>query len=171
MPKKIPVTSDNKAAFSCPQCSWAKSVDVTKYLHVEKEIRLKIRCKCGHTYTVALDRRKFFRKGTDFYGTYVKVRFSGTVYQEKTGVVGQMTVTDLSRGGLRFQVKGKMNLASGDTVQMEFHLDDRNRSRIRKRGNVRSAADSSVGVEFTMVDPTDSSDAAIGYYLFAHCKG
>ncbi len=168
MMKKIPVSADNTASFMCPKCSWSKAVDVTKYLEEKKEIRLKIRCKCSHVYTVALDRRKFFRKDTDLYGTFMKVSISGTFLQEKTGIFGEMTVTDLSRGGLRFKVPGKPALEVGDAVRMEFHLDDLNRSRIRKRGTVMSIGDLFAGIQFSSLDPSDSSDTAIGYYLFSH---
>jgi len=74
---------------------------------------------------------------------------------------------NLSREGMRFQTIGKVLLKPGDQIRLEFHLDDRNRSRIRKRAVVKSVTGSEVGAQFATVDPTDASDVAIGFYLLS----
>jgi len=157
----------NMTTLICPKCGWTKTIDGEKYLHVEKAIRIKVRCRCGHVYVAMLDRRKSHRKNTDLYGTFVKTRLPGTYISEKDGITGEATIVNLSREGVRFQVAGKMRFQPEDQVRMEFHLDDRNRSRIGKRVIVKSIQGSEVGAQFATVDPTDSSDVAIGFYLLS----
>ncbi|PIP35601.1 MAG: hypothetical protein COS92_06925 [Desulfobacterales bacterium CG07_land_8_20_14_0_80_52_14] len=167
MEVKFHVDKNNIATLVCPKCNWTKTIDTTKYLGAEKEIKLRIRCRCENTYIAVLDRRKSHRKDTDFYGTFVKTHLPGTYISEKDGLTGETTIVNLSREGMRFQTIGKVLLKPGDQIRLEFHLDDRNRSRIRKRAVVKSVTGSEVGAQFATVDPTDASDVAIGFYLLS----
>jgi|GEM_PF-278565 len=196
------IGKNNLATLVCPRCAWARRIDATKYLGEGKKIKIKVRCRCETTYIAVLDRRKFHRKETDLYGTYVKlepsrqkemdtpekkksvfreapsnplqkaeiagsvsVNLSGTYTSVKDSYTGEAIIVNLSREGLRFKTKKNPPLKPGDLILIEFHLDDGNRSRIRKRAVVKSVTDTSVGVQFTRVDPTDASDVAIGFYL------
>ncbi len=159
------VGKNNMATLICPNCAWTKTIDATKYLDEGKKIKIKVRCRCGITYIAMLDRRKFHRKETDLYGTFVTVNLPGTYTSVKDGHTGEALIVNLSREGLRFMTDVKALLKPDDHIRIEFHLDDRNRSRIRKRAVVKSVTDTSVGVQFTRVDPTDASDVAIGFYL------
>ncbi|MBW1776348.1 MAG: PilZ domain-containing protein [Deltaproteobacteria bacterium] len=159
------VGKNNLATLICPNCAWTKTIDATKYLGAEKKIKIKVRCRCGTTYIAVLDRRKFQRKETDLYGTFVTVHLPGTYTSVKDGHAGEALIVNLSREGLRFTTDTKALLKPNDHIRIEFHLDDRNRSRIRKRAVVKSVTDNFVGVQFTRVDPTDASDVAIGFYL------
>lgn len=164
----IHIGKNNRATLICPKCSWAKTIDVTPYINVKKKIKLKIRCRCENTYIAVLDRRKSFRKKTDFYGTFVKVPPPETYTAEKDGPTGEMIVVDLSRGGLRFRVVGEMCLRPDDHIRVEFHLDDRNRSKIQKHAVVRNIKGLEVGAQFVKTDPSDADTVAIGFYLLSN---
>jgi len=166
---QISVSCNNRAPFLCPRCGWSQAIDVGKYLNAKREIRLKVRCKCGYVCIVSVDRRRYFRKETDLYGNFIRVELPGSFFQERTGAFGEMTVTNLSKGGVRFKPFDKVALALEDEVRVEFHLDDLNRSRILKQAKVKCVNGYGVGAEYIRVEPTDFSDQAIAYYLVT-CK-
>ncbi|MFH1103199.1 MAG: PilZ domain-containing protein [Pseudomonadota bacterium] len=157
MTEKIHISADNLATFVCPKCSRSRTEDVSKYLSLPREIRATIRCKCGHEFMIVLDRRKAFRKRAELFGIY---------YNPKTKESRDVVILDLSRSGLRFQVKGKVNVVLGDRLVVEFHLDDAARSLVKKKVIVKNISDSMIGVQFDHMDPTDSGDKAVLFYLF-----
>jgi len=96
----------------------------------------------------------------------MQVHLPGSFYQKRTGLYGEMVVTNLSKGGLQFRPFLKPFLKTGDLVGVEFHLDDLNRSRIRKQVRVVTVFGMEVGVEYITFEPTDFSDRALSYYLY-----
>ena len=157
MKEKTHISSDNRATFVCPKCFRSRTEDVSRYLSLPQEIRATIRCKCGHEFMIVLERRKAFRKKTELFGVY---------YNPKTQESGDVIILDLSRSGLRFQIKGKVNLMLGDRLVVEFHLDNAARSFVKKKVIVKNISDSIIGVQFDHVDPSDSGDKAVSFYLF-----
>jgi hypothetical protein len=165
MIQQIKIESENMATLVCPECRWSKKLPVHKYINEQKEIKLKIRCVCGCNYIVALDRRNFVRKETDLYGTFIKTELRGTYIREKTGLSGEMTILDLSRGGLRFKILGGKNFELGDYLFVEFHLDDFGRSRVLKKALIKALKDKYVSVEFIKSDESDYCDQVINAYM------
>jgi hypothetical protein len=110
-----------------------------------------------------LERRKFYRKGTDLPGayTYKKINFPGTYTRESDDDRGLMTVTDISRSGLKIRVNVIRDFSPGDRLNVEFNLDDRGRSLIKKAVIVRNILGKSVGVEFDTMGHFDK----LGAYL------
>lgn len=106
---------------------------------------------------IVLERRKAFRKKTELFGIY---------YNLKTKESGEVIILDLSRSGLRFQIKEKVNFVLGDMLAVEFHLDDTARSLVRKKVIVKNISGSMIGVQFDHTDPSDSGDKAVSFYLF-----
>ncbi len=153
--KKVFVNEQNVATFICPKCERAKSVDVSPYKDAQKAVRVKAKCSCGHHYSVLLERRKYYRKSTSLPGTYMMGKGSYP-----------MTVKDISRTGVKFNVKPPIRFKAGEELVLEFVLDDAHRSRIRQRVRVRSISGETVGAEFTVLDPSDFDYKAIGFYLF-----
>jgi len=74
-----------------------------------------------------------------------------------------MTVKDLSTGGLKLQMNEKHGCTAGDVIRVEFNLDDRQRSFIKKKVIVRNIYKQTAGMEFA---PTEVADKALGFYLF-----
>lgn len=155
--KKVFMTSDNMATFVCPKCEKAKTVDVSQYKNINKAVRVKCRCTCRHTYTVLLERRKHFRKKTKLFGQY----YFGSPKNR-----GLMTVTDISRTGLKFEVSVTPHFKIGDTLFVDFELDDSHKTLIKKEVIVRSINGLRIGVEFRYLDPDDYYNNKIGFYLF-----
>ncbi len=159
MPEKIYITEDNTATFICPNCHKVSVKDATRYLEKNKPIRLKVKCCCGHTYAVFLEKRRKIRKTADLSGAYTFSSFPADPEKQ----AGSLRVKNLSYSGLRVQLQAPPLFHVGDTLFIEFHLDDANQSRIRKKVIVKNIQDLSVGLAYA--DP-QTCDSALGFYLF-----
>jgi hypothetical protein len=74
-----------------------------------------------------------------------------------------MMVTNLSRFGLEFNSSESEKLKVGDLVGVEFRLDDKTRSLIKKKIIIRKIEEKTIGAEFCF---PDEYDKALGFYLF-----
>jgi hypothetical protein len=173
--KKIYVGSDNKVALVCPGCEKTKVVDVSKYLNAEGTAKLTYRlrcdeCDCGHkncneclrqscsqgyVNTVQLERRKHVRKDTLLLG---KVNANG-------GALIPVQVLDISRTGARVRVAPPAKLEVGKNVVLDFQLDDRQKTSVKKEGKVVREAGFIAGLLFHETETYSTSDKAIGFYL------
>ena len=68
--QKLFVTEDNKATLFCPVCAKSRSIDASAYIAIERVVRIRIKCPCGHHYPAQLERRRHFRKTVNFEGFY-----------------------------------------------------------------------------------------------------
>lgn len=154
MVRTVYVNNENKAVFTCPACTKARTMDVSRFLALKTNARIKAKCPCGHAYSVILERRKHYRKATRLAGAY-----SANNDQRELPV----TVTNLSRSGLEFTTSCVKNLKAGDRGDIEFRLDDKNKSLIKKKVVIRKIEEKKIGVEFSFLDEYDK---ALGFYLF-----
>lgn len=159
MMQKAFVSGDNKVTFSCPQCRNSRTVDVARYKDLEKAVKIKVHCPCGHDYPVMLERRRQYRKAVSLPGTYTRI-----VHHRRNGS-GSMVVRDVSRLGLLIRVGDATHLNVGDMLEVEFQLDDKRRSPIHKEVIIRKIAGYDLGTEFASIDAGNASDKAIGFYL------
>ncbi len=83
------------------------------------------------------------------------------VFSSETGRKFVMTVNDLSRSGARIKINSSFPFSVGDLIQVEFNLDDKDRSFIQKKSEVRSINGPFLGLEFTEIEKYDK----IGQYL------
>jgi|SRR6056297_2602659 len=153
------MTKDGKAAFTCPKCHKSKLMDVSQFKDVNKaSIKVKCKCPCGHQYTVLLERRKEIRKGVSFVGTY-------TAFEKGMETKGRITVVNLSRSGLRFKTHLPSQFEVGEELFLEFELDDRDQSLVKRKVIVRSQHGNSVGVSFATTEHYDKLGAYLLYSL------
>ncbi len=159
--KKVFINNDNMATFVCPECKKQTTADVLEYKDINKAVRIQHTCSCGHSQTVLLERRKFYRKNVNIRGVY---RLPGENVQRP------MTVKDLSRSGLKLVLE-KEGAKLGDNLCVEFRLDNPQRTSIKKDVIVRTVFGDSVGTEFCSRDPNNpidkAYDIAIGFYTFS----
>jgi len=149
------MTKDDKAAFTCPKCSKVRIMDVSGFKNIDKAvIKVKCKCPCGHVYSVLLERRREIRKVVAFLGNYCTL-------EKGRESKGRITVKDLSRSGLRFKVHLPYQFQSGETVMLEFTLDDREQSLIKRKVIIRSQHGDSVGASFASTEHYDK----LGPYL------
>jgi CRISPR/Cas system CMR-associated protein Cmr1 (group 7 of RAMP superfamily) len=129
-------------------------VDVSKFLALKSNAKIKAKCPCGHSYQVVLERRKHYRKATKLAGAYS----ANNDKQE-----WPITITNLSRSGLGFTATYVKNLKTGDQVDVVFRLDDKNKSLIRKNVTIRKINGKQINAEFSF---PDKHDKILGFYLF-----
>ena len=149
------MTAENKAGFTCPKCSKVRVMDVSQFKNVNKPvIKVKCKCPCGHKYSVLLERRREIRKEVNLSGKYYTT-------QREYELKGTIVVKDLSRSGLRFQLKMPQEFKIGETLMLEFTLNDRESSLIKRKVIVRSQHGASVGTSFESKEHFDK----LGPYL------
>jgi hypothetical protein len=145
MTEKVYITNQQMATFVCPECSRSKTVNVSEYTNLDKLIKVKVKCPCGHAYTAILEKRKQYRKKTNLPGTFIHFVDGRPVNR------GVMNVEDISATGLKLRLNSTLNCTVGDYLDVEFNLDDRNRALIKS-------------VAF---GPAEALDKALGFYLFS----
>ena len=153
MIQKVFATSSGKAVFTCPECGKARHMDVSKYKDVEKAVKLKYTCPCSHKFSVLLERRQHVRKKVNLKGTLI-------VDHKKYPV----ELIDISRRGIRGRSNDRIPVSPGQSVRLEFTLDDSNSSTVSKDMQVRSVVLPHIGMEFSSTDHYDK----LGPYLLFH---
>jgi hypothetical protein len=143
---------DHKAVIVCEHCGNTKEINTSPYEKLKKPLRIK--CGCGFRFLIALETRKYYRKPTRLDGEYVKV--------DAESVADRIIVRNLSRTGVGFETVGSHALQLGDLLWLRFTLDDRKRTKIRKKVVVKNIQDRFVGAEFCNLGPYESG---IGFYL------
>lgn len=159
-PRKIYLSDQDTAFFQCPECQVSKEANISKYKTMATSVTLRVKCPCGNSYSVTLERRKFYRKATNFPGKFMFSPLEGDDQK------GTMTVLDISKGGLKFKMSSAPLFQKGDILEVEFNLDNKNRTLIKKQVFVRNVKDSIVNVEYCSFDTSDAGDKAIGFYLY-----
>ncbi len=144
------------ATFICPECSKATTVNVEKYAHMQKKVKVKCSCVCGHHFTRDLEQRKLYRKKVNFPGKFT-VQTKGRPMDK-----GTMVVQDISGTGLKLKLSVAHDLNIGDTMNVEFHLDDNRKTFMKKKVVVKNVYGPNVGVSF---GPDAQEDPALGFYL------
>jgi len=148
---------DNKASFVCPKCKKSKTINVKKYKKTKKKVKVNCKCPCGNSFEALLERRSYHRKEITLPGIYSRSLEANGI--EK----GNIVIMDLSRAGLKFKSHVKAEFRIGDRLSIDFHLNDKEKSFIKREAVIRNIShDSLIGAQF------DSSDfyGKIGAYLF-----
>lgn len=156
MTEKVYIAQNNMATFICPVCKKTTTVDVTSYAELEKKVKVKCRCVCGHNYTSILEKRKKYRKSVNFPGVYAFIDAMGR--EEK----GTLVVEDISATGLKLKLNIKPSFKIEDILTVEFHLNDKRRTEMQKKVIVKNIKNIYVGTAFTL---SGLNDPALGFYL------
>lgn len=147
--QKVFINNYSKASFTCPNCKKRKLLNVSGYRNIREEVKITHRCSCGHTYTLLLERRRFPRKNVRLTGAYV--------WNERRR---KMMIRDMSRGGVRIELKQRERFKIGDKLFIEFSLDDTRRTLIQKEVIVRNIRGPYIGAEFCAPIIETSADRA-----------
>lgn len=153
MTERVPITESKEATFICPKCEQVKTVDVRKFVYSNLTIKVNCKCACGHKWTAVLERRKQLRKVVDLPGTCDCTRGDRVIQ-------GKLKIMDVSTGGMKVKIDMDRKPQVGDVLDLEFHLDDKNRTLIKTRVKVRSTKGEYIGTAFASdIDPD------LGLYL------
>jgi hypothetical protein len=77
---------------------------------------------------------------------------------------GSMRVVDISSTGLKLKLSVERNFEIGETLRVEFELDDKRHTPINKRVIVRNVKRNLVGTAFA---PNEGEDPSLGFYLMS----
>ncbi|RLC00733.1 MAG: hypothetical protein DRH90_17805 [Deltaproteobacteria bacterium] len=138
---RVSITESKEATFICPECGQLKTADVRKFVYSNRKIKINCKCSCGHKWTSVLERRKHLRKMVNLPGTCDFTR-GDRVFQ------GRLKVMDLSIGGMRFKLGIDRKPLVGESLNLEFHLDDKNRTLVKTGAKVRSVKGEYIGTKF-----------------------
>lgn len=150
---KVYVRDNDTATFVCPSCGAVKHFDAGRYRHQRHS--LSVRCRCQHVFSVQLDFRRNFRKQTSLQGTYEIISEGGVGG-------GIIHISNISRGGIGFTVSGVHRIEKDQLLQIEFQLNDKNKTVLKKQAVVRAVEHNNVGCEFKC---NAALDKALGFFL------
>ncbi len=137
MAEKIFLTNNAEAVVLCPECGKTKMMDFEKFIDIDREIKLKVTCKCSHVFSVIIERRRSVRKN---------VRLPGGLIDGNKNY--PITIIDISRMSLKFRTKEILDLNLDDKVVIEFILDDAGGSKVSKDGIIRKIDKEYISAEF-----------------------
>jgi hypothetical protein len=115
---------------------------------------VKIKCPCESVFRVCLGLRKVQRKNSFLRGYYFKLPEG----KER----GRMRVRDVSMGGIQFTSWNEHALQVGDTIRVQFVLDNDGNALIEKIATVRWINNAAVGCQFNGEKPRDPD---LGFYF------
>ncbi|MBF0233496.1 MAG: PilZ domain-containing protein [Desulfamplus sp.] len=144
----------NNTLFICPHCGFQKNFNALPF---KNKKNLAIKCKCGQSTEMKIEFRQYFRK---------RVGLPGTCILDKHQTRCDIIIKDISLGGVGIEFvfvhKKHINqIEVGDTIFIEFKLDDTKNNNITKKCVVRIKIDNTIGAEF--ID--EQHNKTIGFYM------
>jgi len=149
---RVYVVKNGRVDFVCPQCAFSKLVDVERFLKRNKEVQVKIRCKCRNLQVAVLDRRRNRRKPTDIRGKYFFAPRNRPI------IDGEISIKDLSRTGLGFNLLSASlgAFSVGDVLRVQFKLFQNASLLIKKEAVVKQM--NGLRVNATFREPLKTED-------------
>lgn len=150
--KKAFVREDGRAIIVCPNCGKAKEISVNQM--AKRKSIVNVRCSCSTVFKTYLDYRQSYRKETNLTG-----RYSIEIELRNRGVA---KVKNISFGGICFEVAANHRIKTGQKGSIDFELDDKNNTRVKKKFSVRAVTGNDIGCSFIQ---DRAYDKDLGFYL------
>jgi hypothetical protein len=147
----VHLNNQGQGVITCPQCAKISQVCAAAYRDLHASV--KVKCSCGHRFSVLFNTRHFYRKDVSFSGIYTPS--GGTTKR-------QMTVVNLSMTGVRFDTLLPHTLQVDDVVQLVFRLDDQQGTEIHNKIIIRRVDGKQIGAEFCDLQEYQRE---LGFYL------
>ena len=149
MEKKVFMTEQGLVTITCPECQNTVTKCVNDYESIDIVKKIKCTCSCGALFKVTLEKRKYFRKDTNYSGRYTYKASDGS---QKNGL---LYIVDISQSGLRFKINTDPVFNIDDQVTVEFYLDKKGDQIVRKEGIIRGIRGKNIGMEFLTTEHYD----------------
>ena len=151
---KISVDDANGTiSVTCPRCR--SEIDTKQLRNDTCGKTMDLECGyCLYRFKLNLECRKNFRKKTNLEGICSGEHFEYSI-----------VVETLSYKGIGFRLPDASQISIGDTVSVEFLLDDELQSRIRSEVNVKRKLENDVGCEFVRFQ--GESEEKLDIYLMS----
>jgi hypothetical protein len=150
---KAHVRENNTATLICPACGAIKHIAAEKFRFGRHTIN--VRCRCQQLFTVLLDFRRHYRKQTSLPGTYEIISEGGIGG-------GIIHINNISRSGVGFTVSGLHRIEKDQELLVEFQLNDKRKTTLKKRVQVKSVQQNAIGCQFK---DTAEMERALGFFL------
>ncbi|MBV5319146.1 MAG: PilZ domain-containing protein [Desulfobulbaceae bacterium] len=136
---KVHVREDNTATLVCPACGAVKLIAADKFKLARHT--LKVKCRCQETFNVLFDFRRHYRKQVSLPGTYEIISQGGVGG-------GIIHLNNLSRGGIGFTVSGLHQVKKDQVLLIEFQLNDKKKTVLKKKVLVITVEQNLIGCQF-----------------------
>lgn len=156
MDQAVFISSNNTVTIQCPSCGKVKTADASQYARVEQRVTINCSCSCGHQFRCRLEKRKQYRKDINLPGKFTLLS------ETEPADTGLLNVVDISATGLKIELNAPREFPIGAKLLIEFSLDDRKRTPMKKRVRVSNVRGSFVGTSFL---PNEMDDPALGFFL------
>lgn len=150
---KVHVRDNNTATLICPACGVIKHIAAEAFQHSRHTIT--VRCRCQQVFNILLDFRRHYRKRISLPGTY-EITSQGGIGG------GIIHIHNISKGGLGFTVSGLHRIIKDQELQLEFQLNDKKKTGIKRRAIVKSVLQNTIGCQF--VDNAEM-EKVLGFFL------
>ena len=150
------INQNKQANFICTACRRQWKKDVSKFYNIQKQIRLKVNCKCGNSWTCVLEKRRHIRKAVSSLGTYTYTPPGRSAYK------GNMEVLDISLRGLKIKLDREWQFKIGELMEVAFSLDNKTKKVLKRIVVIKNIDKRNIGVSFRDVNRNDPD---IGFYL------
>lgn len=151
--KRAYVTGDRTAEFVCPTCGETGSVLLAERIRTSTPVRMRFRCRCGAAHVIFVEKRISGRKAVTVSGRLLTGNGEAS-----------MTIRNLSRHGLMFELGEQTELEVGQRVVVRFELTTVDTTRVEKDVTVRWTSDHSVGGEYSSTEYDRFYDIALAQY-------
>lgn len=135
---KVYINQGNEGEIICPLCDKTRSVNVTNQRIPKKPI--KVKCTCGHTFTIVLEYRKYHRKTVSIPGKLLDV--------DSKDEVAEILITSVSVTGVGFELTGITRVNLEDVFEIVFTLDDDFASVVNEEIVIKRVDGNHIGGEF-----------------------
>lgn len=151
---KACIPEDGTLDLQCPTCGNSRRIPVSELKIQEHTYRIK--CRCGTSHYIELNRRKFVRKDVALKGVYS----TGNKMNDEI-----MDIVNLSKMGLCFSTYNTKYLAIDQIIHLRLVLDNSEREPIECKSIIKWISDGKVGVEF--IDLSPSMQTRLGWCLLS----
>lgn len=140
--QKVHLDNSKRGKITCPNCGQTKTVNAAPF---KTNQPIKVRCQCQHEHEIQFEQRVHNRK---------TVRIKGKLKKNAAHphIATNITINNISIGGLQFSVDDSTRLAARDRVELVFVLDNFSQSQLSVTGVIRYVNNNRVGLEFENLD-------------------
>ena len=135
--KTVYVDDTNRVTIICPTCRTEKNIDVSYFKDTHK--RMKGKCPCGESFRFNLEFRQTYRKNFQLAGEY---------FVRDKDEKGEILIEEISANGIRFSSLKPNNISKDDTVELNFKLNDPDKTEIRELVKIIWINDRNVGAKY-----------------------
>jgi cytochrome c biogenesis protein ResB len=144
----------NTARLTCPQCNRDKLLQMSGHPFTKPRAKISFNCPCGYRGAAILEKQPHSDQDIGLAGTF---HATGPI-----GCSGRMSIKQLNSQGITFKTNIEQKIDPGQSLNLEFVLNDVKQSIVKKTVKVLVRDGKYVTAYFVSQDHYDN----LGPYLF-----